>query len=180
MTKTLTLAVAITATLVAAQAFAGGPLDNGRSISVELTLQPGESRKVEWQPELSHDPKNPYTGRFPEYEAFLKYDSFYSVEVEDISFEGVPEGTPVTGQYRGYSLDVAVERYWRGNRKFRETEQMHFNPGPGFQLPQSLFFRAWDHNIDTHRWHGDRDYEVRITNTGHNPAHIRVILRHLF
>jgi len=141
-------------------------------------VQPGQSRLVKWQPELSHDPANPYTGRWPEYEVFLKYNNFYSVEVEDITFAGVPADTPITGEYRGYALDVSVERYWGGHRRFRQTENMEFNPGPGFQLPQSLFFQAYDHNIDTHRWHGDRDYEVRITNTGHNPARIRVTLVH--
>ena len=178
MAKTLTLAIALTATLVASQAFAGGPLDNGDSIPVEMTLHPGESRLVMWQPELSRDPVNRYTGHWPEYEIFLKYNNFYSVEVEDITFEGVPEGTPITSQYRGYSLDVSVERYWGREHKFRQTENMHFNPSPGFQLPQSLFFQAYDKDISTRRWHGNRDYEVLIKNTGHNPAHIRVILAH--
>jgi hypothetical protein len=178
MAKTLTLAIAITATLVAAQAFAGGPLSNGDTISVELTVQPGQSRRVEWQPELSHDPENPHTNRWPEFEAFLKYDNSYTVEVEDITFEGVRADTPIPAVYRGYELDVSVERYWRGGRRFRKTEHMAFNPSPGFQLPQTLFFQAYDHRIDTDLWHGDRDYEVKITNTGFNPARIRVTLVH--
>ena len=157
MAKTLALALTITASLVASDAFAGDPLQHGNSVSVELTLQPGQS----------------FSG-----DVFLKYDNQYTVEVQDITFEGVPADAPITGQFRGYDLDVSVERFWNGDRKFRTSKTMSFNPSPGHQLSQILSFTAYDRSISTSTWHGNRDYEVTITNTGHNPANIRVSIVH--
>ena len=155
MAKTIAIALAITASLLASQSFAGQPrpLEPGQSVTWHtITIQPGH--KV-------------HLG-----DVFLKKGHDYFLEARDVSeISMLPPGTPITRIDRSYSLKLEVVRYWHGQWRFGASNSGHINPEPGKLSRVDLFFNAFDRRMS-----GDRWYDFYVTNTGHNPATLKIRL----
>jgi hypothetical protein len=156
MTKTIAIALAITASLVGSESFAGQPrpLLPGQSVTLKhrITIQPGE--------------------RVDLGEVFLKRGDRYYLEAKDVGeISMLPAGSPIDRRFRGYSLKLEVFRYWYGKRRFNAHNSGNINPQPGKFSTVGLPFTAIDGKMS-----GDRWYEFSVTNTGGNPATLKIRL----
>ena len=158
MTKTIAIALAITASLVGSESFAGQPLQNGRSVVLkELTVPSGSGHWVHIGQE------------------YLKYKEDYVVVVEDITFEGQDIIPAIFIQYH---LEVAVARFWNNKLRFSKSADKLMGPSGGRDTLQ-LNFTAWDKKIDPWIHHGNRDYDFFVKNRGGDEARIRITLYHM-
>jgi len=156
MTKTIAIALAITASLVGSESFAGQPrpLLPGQSVTLKhrITIQPGE--------------------RVDLGEVFLKRGDRYYLEAKDVGeISMLPAGSPIDRRFRGYSLKLKVVRYFYGEWRFDASNSGNINPQPGKFSTVGLPFTAIDRKMG-----GDRWYEFSVTNTGGNPATLKIRL----
>jgi len=103
MTKTIAIALAITASLVGSESFAGDrALGLGQSVTLQhkITIHPRDMVEV---------------GR-----AVLKYGDRYLLQVEDASPRIGPNDI-ITGDYRAFELELNAIRVWDGNVERTKT-----------------------------------------------------------
>ncbi len=156
MAKTLAIALAITASLVASESFAGQPrpLLPGQSVTLEhrITIQPGHRVHLG--------------------DVLLKRGDRYYLEAKDVGeISMLPVGSPTDRRFRGYSLKLEVKRYHHGQFRFGASNSGNINPQPGQFSTVGLPFTAIDRRMD-----GDRWYDFYVTNTGGNPATLKIRL----
>ncbi len=156
MAKTIAIALAITASLVGSESFAGQPrpLLPGQSVTLEhrITIQPGHRVHLG--------------------DVFLKRGDRYYLEAKDVGeISMLPAGSPTDRRFRGYSLKLEVKRYHHGQFRFGASNSGNINPAPGQFSTVGLPFTAIDRRMD-----GDRWYDFSVTNTGGNPATLKIRL----
>jgi len=161
MTKTLAIALTITASLAASESFAGQPqpLMPGDSVTLEhkITIQPGQRVHLG--------------------DVFLKKGHDYFLQAKDVGeISMLPPGTPIDRRYRGYNLKLEVIRYWHRQWRFGASNSGTINPQPGELSTVGLFFNAFDSKMSSHQWDGNRYYDFYVANHGPNPATLKIQL----
>jgi len=156
MTKTIAIALAITASLVGSESFAGQPrpLMPGQSVTLvhRITIHPGQRVHLG--------------------DVLLKKGNDYYLEAKDVGeISMLPAGSPTDRRFRGYSLKLEVVRYWHGQWRFDASNSGNINPQPGKFSTVGLFFNAFDRRMS-----GDRWYDFYVKNTGGNPATLKIRL----
>ena len=154
MAKTIAIALAITASLVGSESFAGGrALGPGQSVTLqhEITIHPRHGVEV---------------GR-----EVLKKGDRYLLLVEDAS----PKNGPIVDAgFKAFELKLIAERYWNGHFRARYVDWGTINPGRGSQVgleftagdgdPRMGDEREFEFSVENHSWFNKGPVKITLHN----------------
>jgi len=155
MTKTIAIALAITASLVGSESFAGGrALGPGQSVTLqhEITIPPRKGAEVGKE--------------------VLKKGDRYLLLVQDAS----PKNGPIVDAgFKAFEMKLFAERYWKGSFRARYVDWGWINPGTGSQV--GLEFTAGE---DDPLMGDEREFEFYVENHSHfNKGPVKITLHNI-